>query len=941
MRHTTSLSRRAAAFLLALLLALPTVYAAAGDQKLQTSTQIVDGLTYRNTVTMNNNSRVESYALELSPDSPAKPILIQGSETIYAGASITRAVANAQAAGYHVLGAVNTDFFAMSTGVPIGMVIEDGIYKSSNGDENAMAISGGTISILDVPRVSLSLYDQNTGVTVIPNQFNKTRHVIGGIFLLNEDFSTVSTRSSGSGWYVRMKAAADPDSGEVPGLTVNSTLTLEVTELLQSDESIVIGPDEYILTAADESGRLDTYQSFQLGDVVTLTTTCDDPVLSAAQWACGVGDILVRDGAVTDSSAWVYAKDGHQPRTAMGIKADGTVVFYAVDGRQSAHSVGLSQYDLAQELLNQGCVTVVNLDGGGSTALSLWVPGQSGPAVQNKPSGGSLRACATYLLLVTDQRGDGTPVRLASGDNGQVVLAGSSLTLSQPKAVDAGLNLVPANLDRLTYTSRNGLGTVSGNVYTAGSNRGTDTLRFTAGSLEGSAQIHVVNSLTEFKVTRAGSTSALTSLAVKPGDQVQLAASGSYYGRTALREFAPVTVSVQGDVGSVDVNGLFTASQSGASGTITFSAGGLSQTVKVVSTYVHNDVLQGHWAYDAVEYCYQKNICSGISPTQFGPNNSMIRGDFMLMLYNAAGKPAPSAPCTFEDVPETAYYYTALAWAQNVGLASGTGDGNFSPKDPITREQAFALLYRFLPILGKNCPDGALTFLDSFQDKDQVASYARTATATLVSQGLASGDNGALRPKDTLTRAQMASLLYRVMEHTPIALPVDPEPPADPGTGTDPGNHTIALDQSQVTLNSGVSTVLKAVLLPAVEGAQITWSSSNPDAAPVDANGTVTNLYPGAESTTVTITASWNGLTSSCTVTCQPAQQTGTVTNAENGLNVRSGPGTTYDKVGALRNESQVVVMGKEEGWYQILFRNAKGLAAIGYVSADYLTIDR
>ena len=937
MRHTTSFPRRAAAFFLAFLLLLPTAYATAGERKIQTSTQIVDGLTYKNTVTENGGSRVESFSLELSPDSAARPILLQGSSTIYAGASINKAVSSAQEAGYHVLGAINTDFFSMSTGVPIGMVIEDGIYKSSNDGENAMAISDSGISIVERPQVTMSLYDQNTGLTVIPDNFNKARHEIGGIYLLNGYFSTVSTRSEGSGWYVRMKALPDAHTGKAPELTVNSSLTLQVTELLLSDQSIVIGPDEYILTAADPSNRSDAFSAFQVGDTVTLSTSCLDPVLSDAQWACGVGDIMVRGGAITDSSSWTYAKDGRQPRSAMGIRPDGTAVFYAVDGRQSGYSVGLSQYNLADELLSQGCTTAVNLDGGGSTSLSVWVPGQTGPAMQNKSSDSRPRSCATYLLLVTDQRGDGTPRRLAPKENGMTVLSGSSLPLPQVSAIDAGLNPVSANLDGLTYTSLSGLGTVSGGVYTAGGYAGTDTLRITAGNLEGSAQVHVVNQLTEFKITQSGSSSALTSLSVKPGQQIQLAASGAYWGRTALRDFTGVSVSVQGGVGTVDQNGLFTVAQTlSGSGSITFSAGGLSHTIQVSSSYIHNDVQPGHWAYNAVEYCYQKGVCSGISSTQFGPDNSMIRGDFMLMLYNAAGRPAVSTPCTFTDVSQSDYYYTALAWAQGKGLASGTGGGGFSPRDKITREQAFSLLHRYLPIIGKDCPDGDLSVLNQFKDSKSIAGYAKTAAATLVSQGLASGSGGNLDPKGTLTRAQMASLLYRVLEHTPIQ--TDPTTPVDP---VSPGNYALALDQSQLTLASGGSATLKAVILPAVSNAAVTWTSSNPDAAVVSSTGMVTNLYPGTGNAAVTITASWNGLTSSCTVTCQQAQHTGTVTNAENGLNVRSGPGSDYGRVGGLKPDASVVVLGQQEGWYQVLFRNPDGQAAIGYVSADYLTLNR
>ena len=942
MRHKTTLPRRAAAFLLAFLLALPTlyVYADAGDRKLQTSVPVADGLTYHNTVTVNGGSRVESFALELSPDSPVYPILRQGSETIYTGVTINRAISNAQAAGYHVLGAVNTDFFSMSTGVPIGIVIEDGVYKSSNDNENAMVIIDGRIGIVERPTVSMSLYDHTSNITVVPNNFNKARHDIGGIYLLNGDFSTISTHSASPGWYVRMKAQINPDTGRVPSLTVNSALTLEVTEVLQSEESIVIGPDEYILTAADTSNRSDAFMAFQVGDRVTLTTSCDYSAISAAQWAGGVGDIMVSNGAVTDSSTWVYAKDGRQPRTAMGVKPDGTVLFYAVDGRQSGYSVGLSQMNLADELLRQGCVTVVNLDGGGSTSLSLWTPGTKGPALKNKPSGGSPRACATYLLLVTDERGDGSPRRLAPASSGQVALIGSTLTLPSASAIDAGLNLTSYTPKDLTYTSLSGLGAVSGSSYTAGWTPGTDTIRISDGLLEGTAQIHVVNALSSLTVSRSGSTSPLSTLRVRPGDQVQLTAAGTYWGRDAQVDFNAIAVSVQGNVGTVDKNGLFTASPNPGSGSITFAAGGLTQTVTVSPSYTHNDVTADHWSYDAVEYCYAKGIVNGISATEFGRDNPIIRGDFILMLYNAMGKPAVTSACTFLDVKESDHFYTALAWGQQNGLASGIGDGKFAPRDNITREQAFSLLYRFLPMAGKSVPDGSLSVLDQFKDKDKIAGFAQTASATLVSQGLASGSDGRLDPKGTLTRAQMASLLYRVLEHTPVTPePSEPDKPDD-NPPILPGNYILALDQSQVTLPSGGSVTLNASILPAVEGAKVVWSTSEPGYATVSPTGMVTNLSPGSTDKTAVITASWNGQTASCTITCQPAKHAGTVTGADNGLNVRSGPGTTYEAVGGLRNGAQVVVLGYQDGWYQILFRNLSDQAAIGYVTEQYFSLD-
>ena len=939
-RHT--ISRRLTAFTLAVLLAVPTALAAAGKQKLQTSIDILDGLTYRNTVTVNNDSRVESFSMELEEDSDVYPILLQGSGSIYGSANINKAVTNAQAAGYHVVGAINTDFFSMSSGVPMGIVIEDGVYKSSGGDENAMVIADGTVSVMDHPQVSLTLTNQTTQSVVTPHYFNKLRTSTGGMYLINSDFSS-STRSSGNGWFVRMKLVTDDSASSFPWLrpdedeknsnsqelTVNSKLELVVTELVQGEGALDVGEDEYVLTAADASGYSFVYSSFQVGDRITLETVCTDETLSQAQWAGGVGDILIKDGAITDSSSWTYKNDGRQPRSAIGMKEDGTLLVYAVDGRQSGYSIGLSEMDLADELLKQGCLWAVNVDGGGSTAMSVWLPGQSGSKLQSVPSGGSPRACATYLLLVTDETGDEDPDRLAFTSDGATVLTGTSLTLPSVVALDNGLNLVDADLEDLTFTSLEDLGTIENGIYTAGNRAGTDTVRVRTWDreLEGTAQIHVVDSLTSLTVTQKGSSQALTSLTVDPGEQIQLSVSGSYWGRTALRGWEAVTCTISGNIGSVDENGLFTASSSPTNGSITISAGGKSQTITVSPAYVHNDVTPDHWAYTAVEYCYAHNIVSGISPTEFGRDNQIRRGDFMLMLYNALGKPATTHKADFTDVSESDYYYTALSWAQGAGLATGTGDGAYSPTDPVTREQAFTILRQALPLLGKNCPDGDLSVLDQFSDRDQIADYAKVHTATLVSQGLVSGKGDGIDPKGNLTRAEMAAILYKAITFTPI----------DPSV--DPSQYILTLDVSQMILASGDSTTLTATLTPAYENAAITWTSSDPSAAVVSSSGVVTNVYAGSSEQVITITASWQGLSASCFVVCTPAQRIGTVHDAELGLNVRSGPDTSNSIIGSLKDGNTVAVLGEENGWYRVVFADSKGQAITGYVSGSYLSV--
>ena len=55
------------------------------------------------------------------------------------------------------------------------------------------------------------------------------------------------------------------------------------------------------------------------------------------------------------------------PRSAIGIKNDGTIIFYTIDGRQSGHSFGLRLKTLSKRLKELGCVDAINFDGGGSS----------------------------------------------------------------------------------------------------------------------------------------------------------------------------------------------------------------------------------------------------------------------------------------------------------------------------------------------------------------------------------------------------------------------------------------------------------------------------------------------------------------------------------------------------------------------------------------------
>ena len=95
------------------------------------------------------------------------------------------------------------------------------------------------------------------------------------------------------------------------------------------------------------------------------------------------------------------------PRNSVGVKADGTVVFFEVDGRQET-SVGMTLCELAEMLKDEGCVDALYLDGGGSATFATKREGEDALSVKNSPSDGTERTVSSGMLLVSNAGSDDT-----------------------------------------------------------------------------------------------------------------------------------------------------------------------------------------------------------------------------------------------------------------------------------------------------------------------------------------------------------------------------------------------------------------------------------------------------------------------------------------------------------------------------------------------------
>ena len=173
--------------------------------------------------------------------------------------------------------------------------------------------------------------------------------------------------------------------------------TAVVEQVLESTGSIPIPEGKAVLTlnAKESEEALTRLRALQPGDTVTLTVSSSDQRWSQAVQALGGVSKLVTNGQVDSGldasrTAW----------PAIGIKADGTVIFYAMDGKQPGYSVGATQGQVAQRLIELGCVEAICMDGGGSTTITATQPDDTTAATINRPSDGSERAVANHLFLV-------------------------------------------------------------------------------------------------------------------------------------------------------------------------------------------------------------------------------------------------------------------------------------------------------------------------------------------------------------------------------------------------------------------------------------------------------------------------------------------------------------------------------------------------------------
>lgn len=165
------------------------------------------------------------------------------------------------------------------------------------------------------------------------------------------------------------------------------------------------------------------------------------------------------------------------------------------------------------------------------------------------------------------------------------------------------------------------------------------------------------------------------------------------------------------------------------------------------------------WSHDALVFAVENDILRGDEQQKLNPQNNITRAEMAAVLVRLLGASDRSDLSAFPDAEPDAWYYAELSAAYAAGIFGGS-DGKMLPNDPITREQAAVVLCRAFGIVSDN--RSAYT---AFSDGKKVSAYARDSVSALREQGLMNGyQDGSIRPQAYITRAEIAQLLYNILD---------------------------------------------------------------------------------------------------------------------------------------------------------------------------------
>ena len=789
-----------------------------GTPTSQQATQFAQGTVfYTSTFEDPSVGQQTEHYVAYTPNSDVVPILTNGA-SIYGKRTLTQA--NSYLNDYNIYSAMgmNADFFSFQTGVPMSNVIIDGRVVSKDSDwRPAIGFrEDGSAFMGTLPIVTTMSTEAGSAAIECINKYRQPY----ALYLYTKDFAD-NIHASGTGINVVLGSL----SGDI---TLNSSITAVVESVSEDDGSVSI-PDDKMILSVDSSASQelkDRLNILQPDMTVTISTSdaTGDERWNTAKYALGcLGGKLITNGQLD------YEDESAAPRSAIGIRADGTVIFYTIDGRQNGYSYGVRKETLARRLLELGCVEAMNLDGGGSTSMGGVWPGTTDFTILNSPSDGGLRSCANFFFLKKNNAPSGIPYVLNLSDWGRPVLSGSSIQLRIESAYDSSYGPAQVPSDAVFYLEQDALTPSPDGVGTGVYENGFVTIRGNgdvyvaakSGDAYGSTMLRAVATPDEIKIYNASTGEEVQELVMNPGDTISLSATAYWGGQAMVVDNSSFTwrvVSNDDSVGSITEDGFFTTSdKNGASGIVAVNAGLCTREIPVriretgeLAPPEYYPSIQGEWsegcftahlasqngeiAQDAIHFTIdgtptacEYDTASGTLTYRYPKGFDESYHRLTLIVTDIAGASA-FACFDFGELSQNKNKFpdTVGHWADNYisymaehEVINGSDDGMFHPNNSMTRTEFAIMLCNYLGIDPADYADTALPFIDAEDIPWWAVNYVKAIYALGIMQGQLNDYGVSFCPNDNIQRMEYAISVERLLPDGLASVPITAADEAD------------------------------------------------------------------------------------------------------------------------------------------------------------------
>ncbi|HET9392366.1 MAG TPA: phosphodiester glycosidase family protein [Candidatus Rubrimentiphilum sp.] len=430
---------------------------------------------------------------------------------------------------------INGDYFDINqTNQPLNILIQNGRLERMPMQRWAIALDSRNGAQFAEFSIAVSA---QIGTASVPVRTINAWPPGNGVVLVTPDFGPIRAAPNVT------ELQLQPTDGTPPFATYRVTGIADNSSAQPAGYYLAIGPTAY-----------GTFPLPNSGDAITIAGNAQ-PSLAELQTAIGGGPLLVKNGA------WFADPDGpsggelatRTPESGVAATGDGRLLFFEIDGRQPALSIGLLQPQLAALMIAFGATTGMQFDGGGSSTFVARMPGDTNASVQNSPSDGTERPVADGLFVYSDAA-RGAPARIISWPQTIRAFPGAGVPL-RLATIDAGDHPAGDTIPTRVTVEPAALGSYRAGAFVAGSQTGDGLLRVRHGALRLNVPVSVTTAIARTQIVPQAPV-------VSPGAALHLSVRA--FDRKGYPIALPAMLPWQTQGGTIDRAGNFRADKNNA-----------------------------------------------------------------------------------------------------------------------------------------------------------------------------------------------------------------------------------------------------------------------------------------------------------------------------------------------------------------------------------------